>query len=126
MQATTADIDAIESVLKLLHNGDGIEPDIDGLEVACRDIVSYVGRTGGESSSTTSCTAAQPRSFDELGSLFANMCKSLDEDAMSCGSTNPYPASVQAPMTLETQSECSKLFVFNIKQCSNDSKRLEQ
>lgn len=105
MQATTAEIDAIESVLKLLHNGDSTGADVGP---ACRDLVSYVGGTGGDSSSTASCT----RSFEELGSFFANISKSLDEDAMSCGSTVPYAASVQAPMTLETQSECSKLFVF--------------
>ena len=45
-------------------------------------------------------------------SFFANIAKSLDEDGMSCGSTVPYAAIVQEPMTLETQSECSKLFVF--------------
>ena len=103
MQATTAEIDAIESVLKLLHKSDGSGEDV---EVACRSLVSYVGGTVGKVSSTSSCTAAQQRSFEDLGALFTDISKKLDEcDAMSCSSTNPYPASVQAPMTLEIPSK---------------------
>ena len=99
MQATTAEIDAIESVLKLLHQED--------VEVKCRELVPYVGGPVGNDSSSSTFTATQQRSFEDLGALFMDMSKKLDEgDAMSCGSTNPYPASVQAPMTLEIPSKC--------------------
>jgi hypothetical protein len=98
VQATTAEIDAIESVLKLLH--------LEDVEVKCRELVPYVGGPVGNDSSSSTFTATQQRSFEDLGALFMGISKKLDEgDAESCCSTNQYPASVQAPMTLEIPSK---------------------